>query len=313
VGSSGWREARGQCATGTPFLSRRTFLAIVGLGAVAACSGTDLPMFRFPTKQLYYGAGMPPENLPPFESELGETLPCYRSYFQAGQEDQLIGQVRTDLTAGRMPITSIKPPGPWAETAKNSHWMDDLFGPLGDIDGEFFLAVHHEPENDSPAYGDASDFKAMQSAVLKSAAHNAPNVVIVPIFSSWSFDERSKRTPSEWNVDDAPVYGLDLYNPWAASNGKEWVPFIDKLSLAEQDAGGRPVVVAEYGCRTDASQPGRAAEWMQDAFEVALETGVVAMSYFNSSRNSPDGTWVLDDETFPAFAELVAGPGVARI
>ena len=46
---------------------------------------------------------------------------------------------------------------------------------------------------------------------------------------------------------------------------------------------------------------------------MALGDGVVAMSYFNSYRNSPDGSWELDAETYPVFAELVAGPGVARI
>ena len=79
-------------------------------------------------------------------------------------------------------------------------------------------------------------------------------VTVVPILGSWSFDERSGRTPRQWNVAEAPVYGLDLYNPWSVDNGRPWVPFADKLTLAEDEAAGRPLLVGEYGCRTDPTQ-----------------------------------------------------------
>jgi len=119
--------------------------------------------------------------------------------------------------------------------------------------------------------------------------------------------------PSSWNVPDAAVYGLDLYNPFSPSNGAAWTPLADKLSLAAGEAAGRPLVIGEYGCRSDPAQPGRAAQWMRDAFETALDAGVVAMSYFHSELNSPDGTWELDDETFPVFSELLSRAEVAQI
>jgi hypothetical protein len=315
VGTANADGARGDLAqaVSSAGLSRRAFLSLLGLSAVAACSGTSLPTFTFPRNALYYGAGMPPDDLAPFESQLGQPLPCFRRYFEAGEEASLVAQIRGDLDAGRMPIPSIKPPGPWAQSARDNGWIDGVLEPLGELDEPIFLSVHHEPENDAAGYGTAAEFKQLQNAVLSRAATHARNVIVVPILSTWSFDERSKRRPSEWNVTDAPVYGLDLYNPWSATNGKDWVSFEDKLSLAEQEADGRPMLIGEYGCRSDPAQPGRAAQWMRDAFEVALEGSVVAMAYFNSYRNSPDGTWELDAETYPVFAELVTGPGVARI
>jgi hypothetical protein len=316
MGSSGGNRGAGDVGSvlAGAVLSRRSFLAVAGLGTLAACSrGPDVPSFTLPGKKLFYGAGMPPDNLAPFETQLGETLPCYRSFFIAGQEAELHNQAKTDLAAGRLPITSIKPPGLWADAARNDAWIDSLLEPLGDIDDQVMLSVQHEPENDSPAYGDASDYQALQSAVLSRAADVARNVVIVPFLSTWSFDARSNRRPSEWNVEDAAVYGVDLYNAWSPTNGKDWVTFGDKLAVAEEEADGRPVVVGEYGCRSDPAQPGRAAQWMHDAFRAALDADVVAMSYFNSYRNSPDGSWELDHETFPVFAELVAEPEVARI
>jgi hypothetical protein len=211
-----------------------------------------------------------------------------------------------------MPIASIKPPGSWAATAQDHAWIDSLVGPLGDLGHQMFLCVHHEPENDAAHYGTAADYVAMQNALLDAAAPT-PNVVVVPILGTWSFDERSARLPSEWNVHRAGVYGLDLYNPWSPTNGKEWIPFADKLDLAAQEADGRPMLIGEYGCRSDPAQPGRAADWLSDAFDAALAAGVVAMAYFNSSRNSPDGSWELDSETLPAFARLMEGPHVAWI
>ena len=213
-------------------LSRRTFLSLLGLGAVAACSGTGLPTFTFPKNALYYGAGVPRDNLAPFESRARPAAACSQ-LLRAAEEASLVAQVRNDLDSGRMPITSIKPPGSWAETARDNAWIDGVVEPLGELDEPVFLSVHHEPENDAASYGTAAEFKQLQNAVLSRVAKHARNVIVVPILSTWSFDERSKRRPSEWNVTDAPVYGLDLYNPWSATNGKDWVSFEDKLSLAE--------------------------------------------------------------------------------
>jgi hypothetical protein len=293
-------------------LTRRSFLALLAASAAAACSSEpDVPTYPLPKDALYFGAATPPDRLAAFEAELGDRLSCYRSFFQGDQIDELHQQVASDLAEGRMPIASIKPPDSWAATAKNAAWIDQLVGPLGDLQKQLFLCVHHEPENDAARYGTAGDYVDLQNAVLDAAATTAPKVVIVPILGTWSFDERSDRRPSEWNVHEAGVYGLDLYNPWSPTNGKDWISFADKLGPAHEEADGRPMLIGEYGCRSDSSQPGRAAQWLTDAFAAALDAGIVAMAYFNSSRNSPDGTWELDSETMPAFEALMSGPNVA--
>jgi hypothetical protein len=311
-GASG--DGRGQEATSGHggVLTRRSFLALLAATAAAACSsGPDIPTYPLPKDALYFGASTPPDHLPAFEAQLGDRLSCYRSYFAADQIAELHHRVAGDLAAGRMPIASIKPPGSWAATAKNAAWIDELVGPLGDLKKQLFLCVHHEPENDAAAYGTAADFVDLQNAVLGAAEKTAPKVIVVPILGTWSFDERSERVPSDWNVHGAGVYGLDLYNPWSPTNGKDWIPFADKLDSAREEADGRPMLIGEYGCRSDPSQPGRAAQWLTDAFAAALDDGVVAMAYFNSSRNSPDGTWELDSETLPVFEQLMSGPNVA--
>jgi hypothetical protein len=295
-------------------MSRRSLLALAAAGALAsACSSSgpdNAATYSFPRDGVFYGAATPPDQLAAFEAKLGSPLSCYRSFFGSEDVGGLHSRVADDLWHGRMPIASIKPPGAWAQAAGDHEWIESLVGPLGDLRRRLFLCVHHEPENDADHYGTPADYVAMQNAVID-AAKATPSVVVTPILGSWSFDERSGRVPSEWKVDRAAVYGVDIYNPWSVANGKDWVPFSDKLALAHDEADGRPLVIGEYGCRSDPAQPGRAAQWLDDAFSAAIDADVVAMAYFNSSLNAPDGTWELDHETFPAFAQLLGSPDVA--
>ncbi|HSS68127.1 MAG TPA: hypothetical protein VLK34_06210 [Nocardioidaceae bacterium] len=306
-------------------IGRRGFLTLAGASVLAACSGskpttpvpsvtpTDLSPTEFPTDRVFYGSSSPVAKLRGLEESIGEPLPCYRSFFDSGEPGALHARVSNDAVEGRLSIASIKPPGPWADAAGDSGWIETVLGPLGDIGVPMFLAVHHEPEGEAKAYGTPADFRLLQLSVMKAASTLAPTATIVPILGSWSFDTRTSREPAEWNVPEATVYGVDIYNPWSPTNGKQWIPFGDKLALAHDQAAGRPMLVGEYGCRSDPAQPGRAASWMRDAFTDALASDVVAMAYFNSDRNSPDGTWELDAETFPVFRDLLHAPEVKRL
>jgi hypothetical protein len=320
-----WGESRSAPrAQGDPpplRISRRTLLALSCAGVVSACGGghgeratPGEPTASQPTPgELYYGAAVPSGGLAKLESDIDSRLSCHRTYFVAGQEHRLFVQARGDLRHGRLPLVSIKPPTSWARTATHTAWLDSLVEPLSDLSGPVYLIIHHEPENDAAAYGTAGDFVTMQRAALARAALAGTNVTVVPVLSSWSFDDSASRRPEEWNVEEAPVYGVDLYNPWSPTNGAEWISFSDRLALSVPTAAGRPIVVGEYGCRSDPAQPGRAAEWLVDAFSDALSEGVVAMAYFDSYRNTPDETWELDAETLPVFARLMQSDQVARL
>jgi hypothetical protein len=118
--------------------------------------------------------------------------------------------------------------------------------------------------------------------------------------------------PSAWIVPEAAVIGLDIYNPWSPTNGKEWSSFGSRTEEVAGWFGDTPIVIGEYGCRVDPHNPGLAAEWLRDAAEYARTHNIVSMSYFNSGVNSPQGTWELTRETERAFAELLASDWVAR-
>jgi hypothetical protein len=295
-------------------ITRRTLVTLAGMTLLTACSSRSTqPPLNIAGRKMFYGAAMPPGQLGSFEREVGGRLSCHRTFFEGGQEQGLVDQARADVRIGRAPLVSIKPPGSWAATADDPAWIDSLVEPLSDVRGPVFLILHHEPEDDAGRYGEPADYVAMQRAALRRAALAGHNVHVVPVLSTWSFDPDASRHPGDWNVPEAEIYGLDLYNPWSPTNGKPWQPFDERLALATPLADGRPILVGEYGCRTDDSQPGRAAGWLQDAFTHALGVGVIAMSYFNSYRNTRDESWELDSETLPVFAQILGEAHVATI
>lgn len=316
--------------------------AVVGLAATAtACrpSGdpapgagapTDphapapVPAPRFagdpPPGHLYYGASLPASrSLTQWEDQLGARLSLHRSYFKPDDNEttQLLAQCRDDIAHGRLPHVSTKPTWSWRSIATGRHddWLTRLLTALGSEATPVFLTVHHEPENDAGPDGmTPPDFVAMQERVVRYAAELAPQVTVVPVYQYWTFDplREGGDDPRDWIVGAASIAGLDIYNPWSASNGKRWRSFGSKVSEVLPWFEGTPVAIGEHGCRVDPANPGLAAEWLRDAADFARRHGIVSMSYFNSHVNSPDGTWALQEETERAFGELLRADWVAR-
>jgi hypothetical protein len=268
---------------------------------------------------MYYGASVPyGRSLQVWEAELETTLALHRSFFKPDDDEttQLIHRCRLDLAHGRLPHVSFKPTWPWSAIAEGDHdeWLDELLDELGALSAPVIFTLHHEPENDvHPVGRQPSDFVAMQRRLLERAATRAPELIVAPILQHWTFDPlRTDIDPTVWLVPEAPVMGLDIYNPWAADNGKEWRSFGSKMDEVMGWFDGKPLLIGEYGCRDDPSNPGLAAEWLRDAAAYGLQHNFVSMSYFNSGVQAPDGTWALHGDTEAAFKELLNSDWVAR-
>ncbi len=314
-------------------LSRRGVLGLALGSAAAALVGPTTParatslrsvrsaaqLSRFPgdpgAGNLYYGAKVY-DGLVRWENRtLGRPVSVHRSFYQAYQMDLLVRQARRDIRHSRLPHVSTKPPDTWNSVAVGNHdeWLNLLAYRLRRLGSPVFFTIHHEPEDNAAGWGmQPSDWVEMTSRVVSIFSRRAPNVSVVPVLMSWTFDPRSGRNPDDWFVPSAPIFGVDIYNPWSRTNGLPWETFSSQLQATVAHAHGRPIAVGEYGCRTDPSNPGRAAEWMRDAFDSARANNVVAMSYFNTWENAPDGTWELDAEREPVFASKLAADAVAR-
>ena len=190
---------------------------------------------------MYYGASVPHHrSLPDWERELGAKLGLNRSYFTPDPNEtaQLVHRCRDDLAHGRLPHVSIKAPGTWSEVAAGARddWLTGMLRPLGEGSGPVFLTLHHEPENDAGPPGmQPSDYVAMQHRAIRTARELAPEVTIVPVLQQWTFDPaRHDVDPAAWLVPEASVIGLDVYNPWSPTNGKQWRSFGNKVDEVDQ-------------------------------------------------------------------------------
>ena len=266
--------------------------------------------------RVYYGATVPYyQDLAAWEAWLGRPLASHRSYHDSGEVAKRVPTASHDITNTRLPHPSIKPAGTWAEVARGDQdvWLDDLLRQVGALNVPVFLTIHHEPENDAVGTGmRPRNWVDMQTRAIKKAAVLAPMATITPVLMQWTFDPASGRNPADWQVSTAKVFGFDAYNAWSPTNGKKWTTFASKVDRVKPWTGGRPLVVGEYGCREDPSDPERAAQWLRDAFAYALANNIVCMSYFNSNQNSPDGSWELDGRRAEVFRDLLANPAVAR-
>ncbi len=268
---------------------------------------------------LYYGASLPyGRSLSAWERFLGSHLALNRSYFTYAPDltTEVVARCRDDLANNRLPHVSVKPPGTWRAVASGAQdlWLSELLLGLGQERGPIFLTVHHEPENDAGAPGMLpADWVGMQRRALALAADHASNVTVVPVLQHWTFDPvRDDIDPSVWIVPDAPVFGIDVYNPWSLSNGREWRTFGSLTDEVLPWAGNAPIAIGEYGCREDPRNPGLASEWLRDAAEYARNSNVVSMSYFNSGANTTDGSLELHGAIEHTFADLLASSWVAR-
>lgn len=246
---------------------------------------------------------------------MAKRLSVHRSYFQPDDIAGLVAQAREDLSYHRLPHVSIKPPSTWAQVASGAYdaWLRQLADELNGLANPVFLTIHHEPENDAGPVGmTPQDFVAMFTKAVSIFSRRAPKVTVFPVLMGWTFDPRSGRNPNEWFVSSSPIFGLDLYNPWSPTNGKSWEEFTTKMDNIVPYAHGKPIAIGEHGCRTDPNTPGKAANWMRNAFAYAKSHNIVSMSYFNSGQNSPDGTWALDAERGPIFEARLSYAAVVR-
>jgi hypothetical protein len=320
-------------------LSRRQLIgAGLGLGTVAAGAaaaallnddGTGARRLResrvatgarFPGDagpgRLFYGASlMPGLSLSALETSLDHRLTLKRSYFDATEVDALVRQATADHAAARLPVVSTKLPSSWAEAASGAEdsWLLDLLDRLGALTKPTMLALHHEPENnaDSGPGMASSDWVALQQRAISAAAGKP--ITILPVLMSWTFLPQSGRNAADWWVQGAPVMGIDCYNPWSSTNGAPWSTFEQRMTPVRRFAPDQPLVVPEYGCRTPRDDASRAGSWMVDAFEYAHANDVTGLAYFDSSLNSPDGSWVLDDVRTQAMRDCIGQPQVVQL
>ena len=264
---------------------------------------------------LYYGASVEGGDPRPLESEVGTGLTLFRSYMQASTPaSKFVSRASADVAAGRIPLISTKVPGSWADVAngKQDPWLLDRIKALAAVQGPVWLVLHHEPRGD----GDPADWVRMQQHARTLIDQHADNIALVGVLNGWDFLQKNGN-PGAYNHPvgtGVHIMGFDSYNPWSPTNGKAWRSVDQTFSPATTiDAWGYPTLVAEHGVRDDPQQPSRAADWLREAVQYAVDHDFVGLSYFDSGANSPDGTWELDGARLEQFAANLDRPEVVTV
>lgn len=310
-------ETKNPPATETPKPSPSTTITSTK-PEVEPTGGTGQCAERFPgdpcAGSMYYGASVEGGDPRTLESQVGTGLTLFRSYMQPSTPaSKFVSRAAADVAAGRIPLISTKVPGTWADVAagKQDPWLTERINALATVNGPVWLTLHHEPRGD----GDPADWVRMQQHARTLIDQHADNIALVGILNGWDFMVKGGN-PGAYNHPvgtGVDIMGFDSYNPWSPTNGEKWKSAADTLapSLTIRD-WGYATLIGEHGVRGDASNPGRAAEWMKDVYNIALERDFVALSFFDSGANSPDGTWDLTGERLDQFTQNLIRPETAH-
>jgi len=251
------------------------------------------------------------------ETQLGQTLPIHRTYFQSGNIAGAVKQAKEDVAAGRIPWISFKEPLSWADMAagKGDTWSTQLADGLATVDGPVWLAVHHEPEGD----GDMALWTQMQAKIAPIIHARTNNVAYTVIYSGWNTYGAGKDTvatkwPGDANID---ILGIDAYNDYGTDRDGDGVlqmksldlgPYFAKMASWSQ-AHGTAFALGETGQTNLASAVD--PDWIARSYKQMVSYGGAGFSYYDSSANSV-GNWTLDDATkFKSFKSQI--PSSARL
>jgi hypothetical protein len=236
-----------------------------------------------------------------------------RRFYQPHQIALMLAATRTDVAAGIVPLVSFKVPGTWEAVANGEFdgWLDRLLEAADSLRAPVLVALHHEPENDATKSGNTrEDWVRMQQRALR-RSEALRRVTVVPILMNWSFREPSRRHARAWVVPEAPLLGVDVYNPWQPDGSEDWIEFVDLLGAVRRVVPDGPLVIPEMATTADPFDPTRASLWLRGAVDTALRDNVIGMAWFDAETDTGRDRR-LDDAGREEFRDLLGRPQVVH-
>jgi len=255
------------------------------------------------------------------EKPAGHPLTVRRTFWQWDQRTgSMVDTARGDVAHGRVPWVSVKTPG-WSQMAAGDHdaGIDAMLGALDGINGPVWLTIHHEPEGgggvnspDDPG-GPAAHVAMNRRVRERMTALGTDNIALAPVLMSWTWNSASGRNPDAWW--EPGIYdfvGVDHYQD--SESSLLTTTWFKVRSWAA--ARGVDVAVGEWGMRgTDKAAGNRMREWYDHAAGSHSDgrgARVVGLSAFDSSLNSPSGSWELKGTQLETFHDLLADKRTAN-
>lgn len=231
-------------------------------------------------------------------SQLGKPIHLFRCYANPTQSvnpNNVIAIANTHVSNNRLPILSAKSPNnDWEAVANGSQdaWLDAILLGLANLNSPIWFSLHHEPTDEVNGTTRTRDTWIAMHERIKARVPTGALLAICPITAPFE-----PTSPLDWYSPlSCDIVGIDGYNHWypapypSTLSYRNWREpsqvFGNTLSMAAWL--NKPIAICEYGVRTNYNIPGKASNWMQDAFDYLLSNNVVGMSYFDSDQNVND-------------------------
>jgi hypothetical protein len=266
------------------------------------------------------------------EQALGRKFDIDHEFFRWG-EALPTPYLRWTASDGRIPFISLIAKRSnnqlvqWADIAdgKQDHYLRSVAAGLKRWGVPAFFSFHHEPEHaicpgDDASTCDRSQFNGTVADYVGAWRH------IVTLFRSlgvrhvsyvWITTGYRYTDPSDYRYgpklypgnDYIDWIGSDPYNFPAAKDGvvdmSRWQSLADIITpwYRWAESTGKPLMLSEFGCRTDPAEPDRRAQWFAQAeHDIKADFPLIkAMDYYdNYPRAEPNNDWRLFTGNDPA-------------
>jgi hypothetical protein len=246
-----------------------------------------------------YGANA---DVKPWETAMGKNLGVHRTFWGSGSVSSAVKTATADVAAHRVGWLSFTAPYSWADMAagKGDAWAKDLATRMKAAGGPVWVAVDHEPENDS---GDIQKWKAMQARlapIMRAADPNLGYSIILMGYHEF-FGDKKYALSAIWPKTTIDVAGFDIYEKYGVQKSgsptvTEWKNFDSYFTKIQQwsDSSGVAWGLAETGYSDPAAA--KKPSWISDTFADLESYGGIAFSYFNTNLHS-QANWALSNAT----------------
>ncbi len=285
------------------------------------------PASLVPSQGAYLGAWVAPRGneserdaLRRVEMQIGRNFDIYHTYTKWNMPIPT-GASLWAAQNGRIPMINWRAQRTngsivtWSSIANGQEdaWIGQRADAFRNFGWPVYLAIHHEPEDDSSAFGTPADYAAaFRHIVDVFRGHGVTNVAFVWNLMSWTFAPGSGKDPNAYYPGDSyvDIVGADGYN-WAPGRpGAAWTSFgqIFQNVYDFAVAHGKPLMAVEYGVQEDPNDPYRKAQWFQDALATIKSWPMFkGLIYFDEDKNQP---WITDSSaiSMAGYAAMAADP-----
>ena len=268
-----------------------------------------------PVGKIYWGASIGDAAGPArHETPTGLTMRLHRIFFQTAQSDTTMAAAcESNLAAGRLPWMSFKTPVPWSQPSVS--YLENRIGAISDItSGPVWLAVYHEPDNDSGS-GTPAQWCGLQERARIALDNLRPhNIAFMPVLIAYTWHQNSGRNPNDWYVDGIwDFMGFDIYGHDKPPNT---LPYWGTLKAFCANKGLK-MGFAEWGVDPHPTTSS-GGDWVQawwDTAKTSQTNGdpiIIAQSCYDSNT-SGNFDWELEGTGLSKFREIMGASQGATI